>query len=111
MRCTCTSGPSVICDMFCGVMSTYCTPSDARAASICFVSFLRACTYDHAHRYLAVYCVHKHIEFVEAPDGASNRLPKREEQADGRERLFAAGQCFGVLFMGLCMVARLYLRL
>jgi len=75
--------------MFCGVISTYCTPCDARAASICVNSAPRA-TYNHPHRHLAVHRVHKHVELVQAPDRAADRLPERKQQANGRKRLFSA---------------------
>ena len=40
-------------------------------------------------------------EFVEAPQRATDRFPHGEQQADGRERLFATRQTLRVLLLGL----------
>lgn len=70
--------------MFCGVISTYCTPKEARAASICKRKRNQAgyrqhpvvaITYHHSHRDLSIDRIHKNIELIQAPDRAAYRFP------------------------------------
>jgi hypothetical protein len=49
----------------------------------------------HAHAGGAVDRVHEDVELVEAADRAAHGLPDGEQQADGGEGLFAAGQRLG----------------
>lgn len=55
-----------------------------------------ACDLDqHAHAGGAVDRVHEDVELVEAADRAAHGLPDGQQQADGGEGLFAAGQGLG----------------
>jgi len=44
----------------------------------------------HFHADIAIDIIHENVELVQAPDGRSHGLPKREEQTNGAEGLFAA---------------------
>lgn len=52
-------------------------------------------------RLLADNGVHEDVELVEAPDRASDSVPKREQESDRRKRLFASRQLIGVFLLCL----------
>ena len=116
-------------------MRRYCFLSEALAVSICDICVRidvfqsKYCTYHHLHTYTTIDGVHEDIELVchaistylrntepsrhtEATDGTTDRLPKRQEQANRGEGFLATAERARILLLRLSghLIIGLHLR-